>query len=294
MALALVSTTSAPALAYVRAVAEQSGLSSFWSSSCEILTINVNGYTGMSRDEIAKSIAAAAHAWSPDVVTCPAANDGGIATGHPTFEIIPQIDTSGSVPNVGPDGHNVLIFQTETWAYLDAIAVTSRNTDPSGRIFDADIEVNATADSGIIWANLDPCSAPAKGGQDRIDLQEAITHEFGHFVGLAHTCYHEGYDPPPRPLDDQGRLSRYCMDGIPEQSAVMWYMVDPNTTTKRVITTDDARGLCAIYAPESAVPLCTANLPNDGCGCTTAAGSPISPLCVVATLLLGIRRRPRG
>jgi hypothetical protein len=36
-----------------------------------------------------------------------------------------------------------------------------------------------------VWANLDPNAPPAGGGQDHIDLQTAITHEFGHFSGCA-------------------------------------------------------------------------------------------------------------
>jgi MYXO-CTERM domain-containing protein len=257
-----------------------------------VVSIYTNGYAGMTTDEIAKSIAAAAHAWSPEEVTCPdsAAVDGG--AGHPSFEIITQLASGGPPPSVGPDGKNVLIFQTESWDHLgEAIALTSRNTDPSGRIFDADIEVNATGT--YEWANLDPNSSGHVGYA--YDLQTALTHEFGHFLGLAHTC-NSPYDPAPNPVDDQGQRTPNCDELVSEQvsGAVMWYEVLANSTAKRVLTEDDARGVCAIYPPNAPARSCAANLPDDGCGCRTGGrGAPAgSALLALAGLLAARRRRP--
>ncbi len=217
----------------MRATAQQSQQPSFWASSCEVVTIYTNGYTGMTPDEIAKAIADAAHVWSPEMVTCPtAAGDGGAASGHPTFEIITQMAAGGSAPSIGPDGKNVLIFRTDGWEYGEAIALTSRNTNPSGRIFDADLEVNALPFNDYVWANLDPNAPPAHGGLDQIDLQMALTHEFGHFLGLGHTCFVQGSDPLPYPLDDQGRPIPQCGadESIPEAAAVMWWQVQRDST----------------------------------------------------------------
>lgn len=287
--LVVAALAARPARAYVRATAQQSQLPSFWDSGCQVVTIYTNGYTGMTSDEIAKSIAAAAHAWSPEMVTCPdsAGADGG--SGHPSFEIITQLAPDGPPPNIGPDGKNVLVFQTETWEhYGDAIALTSRNTDPSGRIFDADMEVNATG--SWQWANLDP---DASGHVSSFfDLQTALTHEFGHFLGLGHTCY-SPYDPPPRPVDDQGQPAPDCVDGIPEQAAVMWYQVDPGNTTKRALTADDARGVCAIYPPNAPATTCAANLPDDGCGCRTGGDGAGTGAALLALAALVTARRRR-
>jgi len=296
-ALAMVLAAPASSRAYVRARAAQSPQLTFWDAGCQVVTIYLNGFTEMSSDEVAKSIAAAAHAWSPDAVTCPdATGDGGTGSGHPTFEIITQMG-SGPAPSKGADGINAVIFRPDQWpaVYLDAIAVTSRNTDSSGRIFDADIEVNASTNQ-YGWANLDPNASVH--GDAAIDLQSAMTHEFGHFLGLAHTCYHEGADPPPRPNDDQGRPSPDCEDGVglPEEAAVMWYKVEPGAANKRVITSDDARGVCAIYPPNAVAPVCAANLPEDGCACRTS-GAPRGVAAALAALLAlvaaGRRRRAR-
>jgi MYXO-CTERM domain-containing protein len=286
-----------PARAYVREVTEQPPyLPVYWTSPCVVTTIYLNGFTEMTSDEVAKSIAGAAQAWSPDTVTCPGpGSDAG--AGHPSFEIITQLSTSATVPPLdgGTDGKNSIIFRTTDWILdkPEAIALTSRNTDASGRIFDADIEINAVPVSvdpfrDFQWANLDP-GAPAPVHGDQIDLQTAITHEFGHFLGLAHTCFADG--DAMRLLDDQGQPQPDCVDGaaIPQAAAVMWYEVDRNNALKRAITADDARGLCAIY-PASATPaVCAVNVPDDGCGCRTggtrpgAAGALLLALGALAT-----------
>ena len=290
-----------PASAYVHAVTDTTLLPVFWPSPCAVVTIYLNGFTDMTGDEVAKSIAAAAQAWSPDVVTCSGTDAGA---GHPSFEIITQLAGAGPIPSVGDggaDGKNSLVFETTTWdADPSAIALTLRNTDPSGRIFDADIQVNALPSSinGYVWANLDPGAPPASGGLTQMDLQSAITHEFGHFLGLGHTCFNPLVDEPPRPLDDQGQPIPDCVQGadIPEARAVMWYLVEPDSSNKRVLTDDDARGVCAIYPPTTAPAVCAANLPDDGCGCGAAGGRPSSASALWLPLgaLAASRRRRSG
>ena len=64
------------------------------------------------------------------------------------------------------------------------------------------------------WMNLDPgVSIPFDKGDTRqwFDLQNALTHEFGHFIGLDHTCFIQSADGSSvsadgklRPKDDQG------------------------------------------------------------------------------------------
>jgi MYXO-CTERM domain-containing protein len=291
-----------PASAYVRAVADYTGLPVYWSSPCALVTIYLNGFTELTSDDVAKSIAGAAQAWSPDTVTCPGSTSDAGSAG-PSFEIITQFSTGGPIPNVGgtagSDGKNSLIFRTTEWDYdPSAIALTTRNTDPSGRIFDADIEVNAlpSYQNGYVWANLDPGAPPASGGVTRMDLQTAITHEFGHFLGMAHTCFNPALDPPPRPVDDQGQPVPDCIQGadIPEAQSVMWFLVEPDSSNKRVLTDDDVRGVCAIYPPTATPATCKVNLPNDGCGCRAGGGGPAATSALLLALgSLAVARRRR-
>jgi len=301
-ALIAASLSARMAQAYVRSE-NMEGKQLYWSSSCETVTIYLNGFTAMTPDEVAKSIGAAAAAWGPDSVTCPAAtSDGG--NGHPYFEILPQLATGGSAPDIRtPDGKNSIVFETTNFdGPSNGFAYTSVSKGSDGRIVEADIAINAVPGSGFEWANLDP-GAPSGGHLPLVDLQTVMTHEFGHFLGLAHTCAtttsgagDDENDAPISGTDYLGQPIPSCDDsGVPQFAAVMWAYIDDGSSAKRVLSTDDARGVCAIYPAAQDPHSCTQNLPDDGCGCATdgAQSSRLSAVALTALALAASRRRRR-
>lgn len=155
------------------------------------------------------------------------------------------------------------------------VALTSVLYDPStGRIMSADIEVNGW--DGVPGRIGNPpqhgwyftCATPAGGGtcaqrgdccatygQDlcsSMDLQNTVTHEVGHFLGLAHS-------------------------GV--TGATMSATTAPGELSKRDLAQDDVAGVCAIYPPGS------------GCGCAGGGGAGALSVLLAALALRPRRGR---
>lgn len=282
------------ARAYVRAKTPD-GIPVYWTTSCATATVYLNGFSMMSRDEVAKSLGAAAHAWSPDAVTC-TASDG--TASHPTFEIVPAMATSDTeTPTVGVDGHNVVVFHLNDWPVEfspSALAVTSLTKKRDGRILDADVEINA---QWLEWANLDPGAVYTGNPQvTPFDLQDAITHELGHFIGLDHTCF--GPADAERQVDNNGDLVPICGVNVPPavQQTVMYAIVEPGEVTQRVLSPDDVAAVCDVYPAARDPKTCVLDQPDDGCGCAAVRGRPpalSAGLFVAGAMALALRRRAR-
>jgi hypothetical protein len=123
------------------------------------------------------------------------------------------------------DPINLVIWRESEWPYAQRpIAFTSVTYDPvTGVIVDADIELN-----GEDYAfTADPATEPFK-----IDVQNTVTHEMGHVLGLDHTT-----DP----------------------FTTMYTEAMPGETLKRTLEQDDVDGLCTLYPVETGVdcPLIT-------------------------------------
>ena len=168
----------------------------------------------------------------------------------------------------------------DCWDHGDGVIATTTTTSNrfTGQIDDTDIEINDSVDpSGnkFIFTALDgaPCSAPNQTGCVRLDVQNTITHEAGHTMGLDHTL-----DP----------------------NATMYATAPEGETSKRVLGADDIQAICDIYprGKETVtgnldpITLTPAGGSNGGCGCSQAQTGPGAVLGALV-LLLQSRRRSR-
>jgi hypothetical protein len=127
--------------------------------------------------------------------------------------------TDCAEPRYDPGGANAnaIIFHDDAWPYPelpDAVALTTTHFDESnGFILDSDIEIDATL----------PLSTSDVVPDGSYDLQSILTHEAGHFLGLAHS-----YQP----------------------GAAMQPSYRPGSADERTLGDDDIAGICAIYPPD--------------------------------------------
>ena len=168
------------------------------------------------------------------------------------------------------------------------VALTSVLYEPAtGRIVDADIEINgwdgldagstfgAPPSHGWYFTCVDPggttCGTYGQGACAYIDLQNTVTHEVGHFIGLAHPCG-EGGLPSCTSAPPAGE--------VPYAERTMSPTTEAGETWKRSLSPDEVAGVCAIYPP-----------PSGGLSC--ASGGAAGAISILLAALALRRRRPR-
>jgi MYXO-CTERM domain-containing protein len=224
---------------------------------------------------------------------------GAVSCSDLTFPEEPLSTASRKVGyfDMGPN-HNLVLFRTracrtvvpagdacrtqggcsnlyDCWDQGDGvIASTTTTTKTStGEIVDTDIEMNdapKSAGAAFRFTAVDgpPCLSASDTNCVAIDVQNTVTHEAGHTLGLDH--------PPDHP------------------EATMYASGPSGETSKRIPAQDDINGICAIYPRGAASVTCgaAAGDPGGGCGCSAAQTGPGAALGMLL-LLLQIRRRSR-
>lgn len=283
-----------PAAAYVR-YTSNAGKTFAWPQSCVAMVVYPQDLLGMmTRDEILIAIDASASTWSKTSDAC-------------TYLDITVSSSSDPTPRAVNDAHNNIIFRASSWCKQmpsgecdpavpydpAALALTSVSASTSsGIIRDADIEVNANHFS---WADLVTHPDLRGGGQLFHDLQNAVTHEMGHVIGLDHTCYLQG----PAPLDNSGQPIPDCANASPAVlETTMFPSANPGDIDKRDLAPDDQQAVCDIY-PAAQDPKTCAPGQTDPSGCSCATGGSPAPalaslILLAAGLLVTRARRRRG
>ena len=187
----------------------------FWRNQCVGFSMQQNASTQVSLADAENVAFSAFNAWSS--ITCPGGGSPSI-----TASELPPVECD-SVPS--QLHNNVIMFRDDVWPYDDsanAIGFTTLTVciqppcpgDPNalpGEILGADTEINSAL-YRIIASGTPPSGA--------YDLASILTHEAGHFLGLAHTA---------------------------DETAVMYAFYHPESTVPQP---DDVAGICAIYPPD--------------------------------------------
>jgi hypothetical protein len=280
LAFAIVATTVAwasDAHAYVRARSSTGAYAIIWPDPNVYLVV----YTGNSKVSPSDFVAAATEAaatWS-----APRAD---------TSVKITVTSNPGTPAGAAFDHENTISFRTSNWdapTYPElALALTTIFTT-DGVISETDTEINAV-DPAFQWAVLpdDPVMAMLSTEDD---VQNALTHEMGHVLGLAHPCY-LGLAPDPPMLDNLGQPVLSCSaPTLPSDvlTATMFPTANPGNIGERKLSPDEVTALRDLY-PAGLAPKIEGPAPPGpaGGGCSVAGSSrPDAPGAVIV-LVVGV------
>jgi hypothetical protein len=224
----------------------------WWRNACVSYDIQEDASSQVPYDTAAQMFEAAFAKWTGTVCTDSSGDAGGTSS-----RVSIDVRDFGPVAcdevqyNSDTGNQHVIIFHDDVWPHNDSnntLGLTTVTYDPdTGEIYDADMEINSTVPLTL----TDP--VPAEG----YDFQSIITHECGHFLGMAHSG------------DDRATMYAHYAQG---------------TTYMRVLTDDDVSGICSIYLPDgervvdpSATPDGSGQVPEDSCDPTPRHG--FSTLC---------------
>lgn len=246
---AAIATQAAPASAYCRTLALTKGkpvdtdlngcrvgefAPSFWLNRCvgySIAVANGSASSKVSLDDAREVVARSFATWS--AALCPFSVNG---LTKPSIELrdLGPVDCGKIEFNPTGTNQNVIAFRDSEWTHKsdvsDGQGATTDTSDtvlgvtiltfrPStGEILDADMEINLTL----------PIKVTPKD-KSEYDMQSVITHEGGHFIGIAHSS------------DTPAVMSKfYGKDASFSDLAL----------GKRALTLDDRAVVCSIYRPD--------------------------------------------
>jgi hypothetical protein len=276
--LAAAATTAGTAHAYVRTTTDKL-VPVQWQRPCVVLVAHTaSPPPNLTPELVAGAARAAAATWSRESLSCTA------------WELQITVEDTADAPAAN-DGKNNMVFRRDMWPYdPSALAITTVFArQDTGVILDADVELNAVEGGRFLWGDL---ITGQGAGPHAEDLQNTLTHEFGHLLGLDHNCFlagasRRGVDNNGVQVPDCDRASQAIMD------ATMYAAVAPGDTARRTLTDDDIAGVCAIY-PVATAPSCT----DDGGsakGCSFGGRSGGTAAFAAAILMVSalLRRRSR-
>lgn len=181
----------------------------------EVTLRRSGGAAELEEGDIAAVLARSATTWT----AAGGCTDVEVVVGEPTDSRVVGFDWAAGAGS--PDNENIVIFRNDTegeeldtWVHaIGALAITTVTYEThEGRLLDADIEVN---DTRFYFTACDP-----GGCAIDFDLENTLTHELGHVLGLDHSA---------------------------DTTATMFASAPRADLSKRDLAADDINAICTVY-----------------------------------------------
>ncbi len=224
------------------------GLPLFWKNACVGYSLNESASALVPFAEATRVIDAAFTTWN--AATCTAsATTVGIAASNLGAVSCTEVRYNQNGPN-----QNLIVFRDDKWPYSDpnntlGLTTVTFNAD-TGEIYDADMEINASG-KNLTTTTIVPLTG--------FDLLSVITHEAGHFLGLAHAI---------------------------DARSTMFASYRPGTSALRTLAADDVEGICEIYptaATRNVATTVNASVVTEAAACDPQPRHGFSATCAANT-----------
>jgi MYXO-CTERM domain-containing protein len=287
---------------FVRTGPTKAGNYLSWESGCVFITPDSAGTTGIPGDQEFAIIDAAIAEWNTKTSSCSYLSlrteaRQAVDVGNDKVNAIKFRDTACECMDAegnlfmswcrpATDDEPQSCHNTGAAGLTTATYVDDSRSMRDGAIIDADIELN-NVDFAITVE-------PQPGNPRNAVLQNTLTHELGHLLGLEHPCL--SFGDPPR-IDGDGNNAPSCVlaSGDPNiTEATMFPTQTSGETKKATLSDDDIAAVCRIYPSADDPGQCLKV--GETAGCCSASGPSGRPdiamlLAGLAALFLFRRRR---
>jgi MYXO-CTERM domain-containing protein len=262
---------------YVRSTTSKSGSPLGWlGSNCIYIRVNSSGSDDIKDGSDIAAAKSSIQTWRNAIRSCS------------YLRFVLEADSATALPGFTKSGanENVIYWVESGWKHEKmAAAITTvyflekQGSSQDGRILDADIELN-----GEFF------HFSTKGNPLRTDIENTVTHEMGHMMGLDHPCDDGTRQPVPK--DHTGETIPKCSavqasndpKSVEIRESTMYNFADPGETKKRTPEPFDIQGICEVYPikddPGECFPVSYDGGDN---GCNVSSASP--PLGTLGTLM---------
>ncbi|HMU41508.1 MAG TPA: hypothetical protein PKE31_21045 [Pseudomonadota bacterium] len=297
-----------PAHAYVRSRAEESCLPVYWKQTCVFIQPDANLNAGMPASDAERIIQKSISNWMSRTTGSfmklnYVAPDGPKEVTYKDHLSVIVFRTGNKFCRPAVDGAEQVCYDPSA-AAVTTVSYINKKGDPNdGWIVDADIEMNSVNNQFVEIGK----PLPLPDSRNQTDLENTLTHELGHLLGLDHTCR---LSADPACLTDNNGQARLTCESIDRQrllnptfqtiyETAMFAVAPPKDIEKRTPKADDIAGIAAVSPLADDPKVCQkpGTEASSGCSCevghqkTGAKGAAFAILLFFFSCATRLRRK---